>query len=81
LALTIHTRITAWGKYRFVKALTVTANESTAMLFISAISYTEWMGYELVTEITVLLTDSLSTADWKTFLRTEEKYGRRKSTQ
>ena len=51
------------------------------MLLISAASYTHWRGYEKVTEITVLLTDSLSTADWKGFLRPEQKYGSRKSTQ
>jgi hypothetical protein len=39
------------------------------MLLISAASYTHRMDTELVTEMTVLLTDSLSTADWNTFLR------------
>ena len=51
------------------------------MLLISAASYTHRMDIELVTEMTVLLTDSLSTADWKIFLRTEQKYGSRKSIE
>jgi uncharacterized protein YigA (DUF484 family) len=51
------------------KTLTVNTNETTAMLLISAASYTHRMDTELVTEMTVLLTDSLSTADWNTFLR------------
>jgi hypothetical protein len=50
------------------KALTVKTNETTAKLLISAASYTHRMDTDLVTEMTVLLTDSLSTADWKTFL-------------
>jgi hypothetical protein len=58
-----HTRNTVWEKYRFVKAPSVKTNKTTAMLSISAASYTNWMGYELVTEIKVLLTDSLSIAD------------------
>jgi hypothetical protein len=33
---------------------------------------------DLATEMGVLLTDSLSNADWKAFLRTEQKYGSRK---
>ena len=59
------------------KALTVKTNKTTAMLQL----ITLWMGYVLVTEMTALLTDSLSTADGRTFLRTEQKYGRRKSAE
>jgi hypothetical protein len=51
------------------KVTSTKSNKTTAMLLISAASYTHWMGCELVTEMTVLLTDSLSTADWKAFLR------------
>ena len=56
--------------------LTVKANTTTTMMLISAASYTLWVGYVLDTEMVVLLTDSLSTADWKAFLRTERDYGR-----
>jgi hypothetical protein len=51
------------------KTLTVKTNETTVMMLVSAASYTHRMDTDLVTEMTVLLTDSLSTADWKTFLR------------
>ena len=49
------------------KALTVEANQTTVMLLISAGSYTHWMCIELVTEMAELLSDSLSTTDYKEF--------------
>jgi hypothetical protein len=51
------------------RALTVKTNETTAMLLISAASYTHRMDTELVKEMTVLLFYMLSAGDWKTFLR------------
>jgi hypothetical protein len=63
------------------KAHSVKITKTTTMLLISAASYTHWMCTELVTEMAVLLTDSLSTADCKAFLQTERKYGRRNSTE
>jgi len=36
------------------KALKVKANSPTAVLLISAASYTNWMGYVLLTEMTLL---------------------------
>ena len=63
------------------KALAVKTNKTTAMLLISAATYTHRRDIELVMEMTELLSESLSTADWKAFLRTEHYYGRRNSTQ
>jgi hypothetical protein len=45
------------------KALTVKTNQTTAMLLISAPSYTHRIDTELVNEMTVLLIVSLSAAD------------------